>query len=69
MVLSSTRSSNGAQGNSGLWPGSCCDRTTRTSQGCQTEHRVIPASSLVPAVSATGRESKVNRGGEEEDKD
>ena len=45
----------GAQGNSGLWPGSCCDRITRTSQGCQTEHMVIPASGLVPAVSATGR--------------
>ena len=59
----------GAQGNSGLWPGSCCDRTARTSRGRQTEHRVIPASSLVPAVSATGREKKINREDEEEDKE
>ena len=32
-------------------------------------HRVIPAFSLVPAVSATGRRQKINGGGEEEDKD
>jgi len=43
----------GTQDNSGLWPGSCCDCATRTCQGRQTEHRVIPASSLVPAASAT----------------
>jgi len=45
----------GAQGNSGFLPASCCDRTTRTSLGRQTEHREIPACSLIPAASATGR--------------